>query len=93
MAEIFVTPEIAEEMIRKKEYSALRRILCTVPAADVAPVVHSTWVWVPRTSHYGKKSGEWRCKRCRAIAHGGLSPYCSKCGAKMKLEEDACDPT
>lgn len=36
MAEIFVTPEIAEEMIRKKEYSALRRILCTVPAADVA---------------------------------------------------------
>ena len=36
MAEIFVTPEIAEEMIRKKEFSALRRILCTVPAADVA---------------------------------------------------------
>lgn len=36
MAEIFVTPEIAEEMIRKKEYSALRRILCTVPAADIA---------------------------------------------------------
>ncbi len=36
MAEIFVTPEIAGEMIRKKEYSALRRILCTVPPADVA---------------------------------------------------------
>lgn len=57
------------------------------------PLVHSTWVWAPRTSHYGKKSGEWRCKRCHAIAHGGLSPYCSKCGAKMKLKEDACDPT
>lgn len=64
-----------------------------VPAADVAPVVHSTWVWVTRTSQYGKQSGEWRCKQCRAIAHGGLSPYCSNCGAKMKLKEDSCDPT
>ncbi len=36
MAEIFVTPEVAEEMIGKKEYSALRRILCTAPAADIA---------------------------------------------------------
>lgn len=65
----------------------------TAPTIEAVPLVHSTWVWVTRTSHYGKKSGEWRCKRCRAIAHGGLSPYCSKCGAKMKLKEDACDPT
>ena len=69
------------------------RILDSIPAADVAPVVHSTWVWVPRTSQYGKQSGEWRCKQCHAIAHGGLSPYCPNCGAKMKLKEDSCDPT
>ncbi len=36
MPEIFLTPATAGEMIRKKEYSALRRILSTVPAADIA---------------------------------------------------------
>ena len=63
------------------------------PTIEAVPAVHSTWVWVPRNSRYGKKSGEWRCKRCNGTAHGGLSPYCGKCGAKMKLEEDTHDPT
>lgn len=58
----------------------------SIPAADVAPVVHARWV--------KDEEGEWSCTNCRetvAICDSGRErtyrkPYCPNCGAKMDGE-------
>lgn len=55
----------------------------SVPAADVAPVVHGRWTQVDDT--------KCRCSNCDIIALIGLYPhgdknYCPNCGAKMDEE-------
>lgn len=62
-------------------------ILETIPAADVAPVVHGEWMRYSRTLwHY--------CSVCledalmsKSTGTEVLSSFCPHCGAKMDLEE------
>ena len=55
-----------------------------LPAADVAPVVHSRW------AHFG--GDEWGCPVCGFVitTEGSwdkpTKKYCENCGAKMDLE-------
>lgn len=60
----------------------------TLPAADVAPVVHARWIYVEETL---ATSSGYCCSACRRPRW--LSPdvpevfkYCPKCGAKMDGE-------
>lgn len=56
-------------------------LVCDVPAADVAPVVHGEWITIDGIS---------RCSECgyipaydSAIDDLFYSPFCPNCGAKM----------
>jgi hypothetical protein len=56
----------------------------SVPAADVAPVVHGEWL------HNPKREYDYICSVCRGDApedrmrnNAILTPYCPHCGAKM----------
>lgn len=58
----------------------------SIPAADVAPVVHGRWEQ--------DADGDWYCTNCDevvAICESGRErtyrkPYCPNCGAKMDIE-------
>nr|DAQ95642.1 MAG TPA: DNA-directed RNA polymerase II subunit [Caudoviricetes sp.] len=69
------------ECIKKRLEKAAKRVN-TMPAADVAPVVHGRWM-------YEKTEGGfhiWRCSRCgRGMNDNpeGIDLYCYHCGAKM----------
>ena len=54
-------------------------IVASVPAADVAPVVHARWI-------YDKKAQRPYCTVCKGYFYAATnSPmsYCPNCGAKM----------
>lgn len=61
-----------------------------IPAADVAPVVHSWWTEYVASAYGGFNNGDvrwwarkfYRCERC---SNGSAirSNYCPHCGAKM----------
>ena len=54
-------------------------IVASVPAADVAPVVHGQWI-------YDKKVQRPYCSVCKGYFYGATnSPmsYCPNCGTKM----------
>ena len=62
----------------------LARVLKKIPAADVAPVVHGRWEYIPQTIN---TYGQLRCSICNWWT---LDPsvdrsysYCPNCGAKM----------
>lgn len=63
---------------------AAQRVIWSVPAADVAPVVHARWVReVDRQNH-------WHCSACKYVAGVAMrigSNYCPNCGAIMDLPE------
>lgn len=55
-------------------------IVHTVPAADVAPVVHGRWKW--------NEFGQMYCSQCLDQPELAIEkPYCSNCGAKMDMED------
>lgn len=60
-------------------------LVCDVPAADVAPVVHGHWI----SEYIGYGVTRYRCSRCGVIIGEseiddfGHSKYCCMCGAKM----------
>lgn len=54
-------------------------VLETIPAADVAPVVHGKW--------YFAEDCVFRCSVCDRICRELDAPYCY-CGAKMALEDE-----
>lgn len=61
----------------------LREIIKSVPAADVAPVVHGRWSdagfgELPKHAPYG-----WACSVCGGISFNNEYIYCPNCGAKM----------
>lgn len=63
----------------------LREIIESVPAADVAPVVHGRWI--ESKEHFYFKNGckEWinfYCSECDA-PNNSPTDYCPNCGAKM----------
>lgn len=91
MAE-YIKRETAIKAVEKADYTAiaddadsckadyLREIIESVPAADVAPVVHGRWIQVDST--------KCRCSHCDIIALIALYPhgdknFCPNCGAKM----------
>ena len=63
-----------------------REVIKTIPAADVAPVVHGRWI-------YKGDSDMWVCSRCGRSVNAdpeGIDLYCYHCGAKMDetVEDD-----
>ena len=68
----------------------------SIPAADVAPVVHERWVWDENAMDWGL--GGWICSKCQErndnipakpdIHPSGWvgSNYCPNCGARMDGE-------
>ena len=78
---------------QNRKLSIIQRELVTIPAADVAPVVHGRW----EQDAYG----DWYCTNCDevvAICESGRErtyrkPYCPNCGAKMDGgDSNAADP-
>lgn len=63
----------------------LEAVIDTLPAADVASVVHGQWVDDVYTDPYGAKWTKYRCSLCGRI-EVVKEPYCN-CGAKMDLED------
>lgn len=64
----------------------VRRLL-SIPAADVAPVVHGTWEL---------RHGSWYCTNCGrgykikfGVAPACKHNYCPNCGARMDGDDDA----
>lgn len=70
----------------------LREIMNSVPAADVAPVIHEHWIKVKFADsraliNEGKLcliDGFW-CGSCGCEVYE-KTPYCPQCGAKMDVE-------
>lgn len=58
----------------------MMRGIASIPAADVAPVVHGRWV-----THYrsGTPVAEGYVSTCCDMWNKRKSPYCPNCGAKM----------
>lgn len=55
--------------------------IASLPAADVAPVVHGRW----GTGRFNLETGNYeeQCTRCRNFSKEYDKPYCPNCGAKM----------
>ena len=67
----------------------VRTIIAGIPAADVAPVVHS--YWEHKITSYGEIVSS--CHNCKyPVSHfWGLTNYCPNCGARMDGDSDALD--
>ena len=67
------------------EYYGTMQVLNELPAADVAPVVHSTWIEDEGEGYHGI-----HCLRCGfSIPYGNVMMgynFCPNCGAKMDSE-------
>lgn len=79
----YISRQAAIDEIRNDPMGGLnyKRILTDIPAADVAPVVHSRWEY---------KCGEIKCPECGNRIHridlSGCLNFCPNCGAKMDGE-------
>lgn len=65
---------------------AIKSGINSIPAADVAPVVHGRWSdagfgELPKHAPYG-----WACSACGGISFNNEYIYCPNCGAKMDGE-------
>lgn len=63
-------------------------VLNSVPAADVAPVVHGEWIgiWGDGYANGFIVYEEFECSRCGCVHHADGEPmwdYCPQCGARM----------
>ena len=78
MAE-YIERDKAIEAVRSDPMGGLnyKRILTDIPAADVAPVVHSTWI----------ENGDPLMLTCGNCGYGVMrynnTRFCPNCGAKM----------
>ena len=58
----------------------------SIPAADVAQVVHGRWRWI--TYDANPKIGNWHCTYCNRIPKSfQKEDFCPNCGAKMDKED------
>ena len=77
----FLNSGIARRNLRQAD---IFEVIKTLPAADVAPVVHGRW------RKYS--SDEWICthcgyyKYCDTLDGGVLPPFCEECGVRMDGE-------
>lgn len=75
-----------ESGIYADAYNDLAEDFYSIPAADVAPVVHGRWIDAPWL-YYGAK--QYVCSRCRNDKYWRKrdlhfkEPYCPNCGALM----------
>ena len=72
-----------ESGIYADAYNDLAEDFYSIPAADVAPVVHGRWSdagfgELPKHAPYG-----WACSACGGISFNNEYIYCPNCGAKM----------
>lgn len=101
MAE-YINREKAKRLLHIEYAYAAEQLLDEIPAADVAPVVHSYWEGYSCSQYMGTDEGgepKWRdgrfyvchnykCRRKTVIK----SNYCPNCGAKMDGgDNDAAD--
>lgn len=89
----YIKREAAIKAVEKADYTAiaddadsckadyLREIIESVPAADVAAVVHGRW----GTGRFNLETGNYeeQCTRCRNFSKEYGKPYCPNCGAEM----------
>lgn len=66
------------------DWDKAKQALASVPAADVAPVVHGKWI----KRGYVCGDYEWECSACHETEWRGLSGadvmrFCMFCGARM----------
>lgn len=79
---------VQEETADADTFITVRRVLNKLPTADVAPVVHASWVG---TDFDGYADGYpvynvFECSNCKEEHYGEedtLTEYCPHCGAKM----------
>ena len=64
------------------EWQVVSDEIDSIPAADVAPVVHGRWRWAGECGF----NDCYICSECGKIAMND-SNYCPNCGAKMDKEE------
>lgn len=69
------------------------KVLATITAADVAPVVHGEWIgtWGDGYANGFIVYEEFECSRCGCVHHADGEPtwdYCPQCGARMDGEEE-----
>ena len=62
-----------------------RRIIRTLPAADVAPVRHGRWIEHKHFRHDHYIDSTYECSECN-VEEPLTSDYCPNCGAKMNEE-------
>jgi hypothetical protein len=61
------------------------RLLKTVPAADVRPVVRGKWIYdCERTMGDGWTYKQYHCSVCGWQMIGGIHNYCPNCNADMR---------
>lgn len=88
MAEYIERAEALQQCGRFGDYTAwsIWDGIGSIPAADVAPVVHGRW----GTGRVNLETGNYeeQCTRCRNFSKEYGKPYCPNCGAKMDLEKD-----
>ena len=77
----------ANSVAQNRKLSIIQRDLLTMPAADVAPVVHARWIH----SRYEDCSEQFELVKCSQCNHEAYAMafyvrggnYCPSCGAKM----------
>lgn len=81
------TKDVFSESPQEIPYLQAAKVLREVsdaPAADVAPVVHARWEYIPQTLN---TLSQFRCPFCRwwslDPSIDGAYNYCPNCGAKM----------
>ena len=67
-------------------------IMCAIPAADVAEVVHGRWILLGKNEHDYETSVEEKCSLCGRYVYRYDTElqdnYCPNCGAKMDKEDE-----
>lgn len=73
-----------ESGIYADAYNDLAEDFYSIPAADVAPVVHARWV-----PFHSEAAGDIQyCPAC-GVGFGAKTDYCPHCGARMDGGDDA----
>ena len=81
------SPCYSRYMTQLNERTTFKHIVADFPAADVAPVVHGRWEYIPQTLN---TLSQLRCPFCGwwsiDPSIDGVYNYCPHCGAKMDGE-------
>lgn len=90
MTEYISREEAAHALMLRyvNDQSAVETIYA-IPAADVAPIRHGTWVFreVLENGHRTFLSDRWYCSACGEYQTHGETMYCPHCGARMRDTE------